>query len=387
MRKSLTSLALLGLVSWVVGCSDQPTEPEAGTGGTNLTSEFGGYTAAAEAPAFGDDQLLVGMQDEVAFSDPMLIEPATSEMVADQAAGRFHLRVIWGRLRFDSTVSERTDWTGSLTISRGAEIVRRVIRFEPDQDFILPRTDRRLIEWVSATSVHNDGIAVDIFIPPARPTFDSVMTVDSLGNDFIVIDTIMPDPVVITFKTGPYSREFSLGELASLDTVVELGDGNSVAMHGIQHHPERCLRGFLHGQWGFDEEGRGVFRGMWANEHGDVVGFLKGHFGQTDDGRRMFFGKWITQNGKFEGFIRGRFEPNPDENAVDIADHRAGGWLRGEIFSAERNKIGELRGRYIESDRVNGGFFEGRWRLGCNHAMDPRGEMPGSGVFPDGIEM
>ena len=87
------------------------------------------------------------------------------------------------------------------------------------------RTDRTLIEWVSQTTVHNDGLAVDIFVPRPAPTLDTteVPLVDTLGDSTwtIVVDTSYPEPepVTVEFATGPYSRTFELAELQSLDTI------------------------------------------------------------------------------------------------------------------------------------------------------------------------
>jgi len=372
-RHLLTSLALTALVLFAIGCSEQATEPD--TGGLNLVDEFGGFTATSEQPAFGDGELQDEADQEVDYNDPMLASAPVDSLVNDPDAGLFHLRVVWGRLEYDSTVTTMTDWTGSLTISRGAEVVRRLIRFEPGQDELLPRTDRTLIEWKSITTVHNDGIAVDLLVPRPRPELDSILVTDSSGSVW-VIDTLWPDPVTVTFETGPYSRTFTLAEIAALDTVVYLDDSNAVAFHGMQFFKYRCPRGFLTGEWGYNEEGNGVFRGMWTDQHGFITGWVRGHFGQDDNGRNVFFGKWISHSGRFEGFLRGSWRPAPNVGADPNAMHHAGGLFWGEIFSADRVRIGHLRGRYRNSDHFRGGFFQARWKLDCN---DLRPDDPGTG--------
>ncbi|RME28471.1 MAG: hypothetical protein D6800_03865, partial [Candidatus Zixiibacteriota bacterium] len=223
-----------------------------------------------------------------------------------------------------------------------------------------------LIEWVSVTTVHNDGIAVDLYVPPPRPILDTTITTDSLGNDVITVDTLWPDPVTVTFATGPYSRTFTLGELAALDTVVELDDGNAIAFHAMRISRIQCPRGFLFGFWGPDKEtGRIGFKGMFTDKHGLITGFVRGHAGVNDNGERVWFGKWISRNGRFEGFLRGTWAPHPDMHANGMAHRRAGGWFRGGIYDANRNRIGELRGRYCDGRYMRDGFFQGRWRLNC----------------------
>ncbi|RME23838.1 MAG: hypothetical protein D6800_09350, partial [Candidatus Zixiibacteriota bacterium] len=175
MKKLATTIAVLGLLLLAVGCSNQAVDPSA-SDGLNLTDEFGGYTTVAEKPAFGDTQLADEENDEQEINDPILGSPAVDSVIADPEAGAFHLRAVWGRLELDTTVTQQTDWSGSLTISRGAEVVRRLIRFENGQDYLLPRTSRDLIEWVSVTTVHNDGIAVDLYVPPPRPILDTTNT-------------------------------------------------------------------------------------------------------------------------------------------------------------------------------------------------------------------
>ncbi|HEX2897426.1 MAG TPA: hypothetical protein VHP63_05175, partial [candidate division Zixibacteria bacterium] len=263
-------LSLVALLAVVLGCSKSAVEPESTMEEPNLTEEFGGYQAVSENPAFGDDELLTeASESEEEYDDPFLASAGMDTIINDSEAGHYHLRAVWGKLRYDSSSTTPTDWTGSLTITRGAEIIRRVIRFERSTDYIVPRKDRRLIEWVSQTTVHNDGIAVDIFVPRLKPLIDTsrFVQIDSNGNEIviIVVDTTWPaiEPVKVEFKTSPYSRTFALEELVSLDTIVYLDDSNAVAFHAIKLDRFPCPRGFLAGAWGFTEDGRGVFRGVW----------------------------------------------------------------------------------------------------------------------------
>jgi len=379
-RSPITLLLVALLMVWAVGCSDNPLETSGDT--PNLPEDFDGYTATSEPVAFGDSELLEAEGEEEIIDDPILASPAMVELTNDLDAGMFHFRVVWGMIPCDSTVVDVTDWSGSLTVTRGGLVVRRLIRFEPDQDQLLPRTDRTLVEWVSATTIHNDGIACDVFVPPMEPTYDSSWIDDGQGGTVLVVDTIMPEPATLTFETGPYTRTFTLDELAALNEIVELEDGNKVAFHGIQVFRQICPRGILAGHWGYDEEGNGVFRGLWFSGSGHVTGFLRGRYGQDDQGKNVFYGKWIDRDGRFEGLLRGTWGHHAISTEDEGTRNRPTGWFAGRIFDAERNPIGGLGGHYGSAPDFRAGWFQGRWKLNC----DSRRETDnGYGVMNDGI--
>lgn len=384
LKRTLIPMLVLGLVLWAVGCSNNATtEPEA-SGDLDINQELGGFTATDEQPGFGDADLLASEEDEEEYADPLASSPEITSMEEDPMSGIFHLRAIWGQLCYDSTVTDPTDFSGSIEVTRGGILLRRIIRFEPATDQITPRTDRTLLEWTSQTTVHNDGVGVDIIVPRLFPTIDTTVTevIDSLGDTskVVVMDTIEPDPdpVEVAFTAGVYTRTFTLSELAALDTVVDLDDGNQIAFTGHQY--VGCPRGGLAGIWGVNEEGQGVFRGRWMSVRGLVVGYLHGIYGVDDNGRHVFYGKWISRNGQFEGFVEGTYGPRPSDRASDVARGRAGGWFDGRILNAGSAQIGVMRGKYKNSPRFGGGFFHGRWKLDCQNANDSTDELE------DGLE-
>ncbi len=368
VRKMSLLFTAVILLMWVIGCSEGPSSSEQDPGELSLDDEFGGYTAKAEAPGFGEDDLLDEAAADEEYDDPMLTSPDVEELVEEPKAGYFHLRAVWGQLRYDSSVTEVTDWTGSLTLSTGAIIIRRAVHFELGQDYIPTRTDRQVVDWVSYTTVHNDGIAVDLFVPPS---FDTTWVEDiNDENDTVlipVVDTVYPncDSVTVAFETGPYRRTFTLSELKALDTVITLDDSNAVAFHAFQLHRMRCPRGFLAGYWGHNEEGEGQFRGLWMNPGGRVNGYVKGHFGQNEDGLDVFFGKWISENGQFEGFIKGTYRGNIGNHHNPNAIRRSGGSFQGYIYAADRTRIGVLKGIYKNGRSLRDGFFQARWKIHC----------------------
>ena len=370
-KNLLPLLVVLIAALWIGGCSENPTKTIE-TDTVNLVDEFGGYTTAAEQVAFGDDELLADDELEVEIDDPLLGSPEITALTSDPESGMFHLRAIWGQMPCDTTATDPIDWTGSLTITRGAEVVRRLIRFEPTQDYLLERTDRKLIEWVSQTTIHNDGIVVDLFVPPPELILDSTEIIDTSSTGDItityVVDTLPVEPVTVTFATGPYTRTFTLADLAALDEIIELENGASVAFHAMQVFRVQCPSGFVIGGWGHNDEGQGRFRGRLMSNRGEITGWLNGHFGQNEDGEDVLFGKWINRNGQCEGFLKGQYEPTRHRNGDLEAGHRySGGEFHGRIFDAERNEIGRMHGQYQSAQRRQNGFFQGRWRLGCGY--------------------
>ncbi len=354
IKRFLHLTTLAALLIWAAGCSESPTESGSLTEILNLNDATGGYLATDEAPGFGDTDLLGEIDEAEEYDDPILLSPEVDSIIADPVSGYYHMRILWGQMDLDTSVTNLTDWTGSLTITRGALIVRQVIRFERGQDAILPRMERTLIEWESYTNIHNDGIGVDIFVPP--------IMIDPADSS--VIDV----PVTVTFETGPYSRTFELAELSDLDTIVYLddADSNAVAFRAFRLDRLPCPRGFLAGHWGYNDEGEGVFRGLWMSHRGLITGFLRGHFGVNDEGRNVFFGKWISRNGRFSGFLRGRWEPLPGPHANQNAVMHAGGRFEGEILDESEMVIGKLRGKYKSHPRFNYGYLQGRWKLYCD---------------------
>jgi hypothetical protein len=385
----LATFVLASILLLAIGCSDNVTDPALSSTGLTFEDEFGGYTATSEQPGFGDPELIESEIEEQLFTDAIAGSPEMLAISESPGSGLFRLRAVWGRLSLDTAVTEVTDWSGSLEISRGGIIVRKTIRFE-ENDQILPRTNRTLVEWQSVTTVHNDGIVFDLVVPRLHPVVDTTITydVDSLDDttEVVVIDTIPPDdePVTVSFETGPYSRSFTLRELAALDTVVTLEDSNQVAFSAFQ--VSRCPRGILTGRWGHDEDGNGVFRGKWIDPAGRVTGWLQGRYGINDEGRHVFFGKWIDRGGNFEGFLRGYWRPYPRYlgNHGD-AMRGAGGWFRGEILNANSRRIGYLQGHYRNAPLLRGGFFQGRWKLDCSDIRPEDRSGPGDDMFDDGF--
>jgi hypothetical protein len=337
-RKLLTLIFALGFIALLSGCSNNETSPSAGDG--DISDDFGGFKPTDEEPAFGDEVIAAEMTADDDFNDPMQSSFDIESAFENDLADIYALRIVWGQLRYDPEVTEPTDWSGTLTVSRGVEILRKVIKFEPSQDWIVLRDDPAVIEWVSQTTVHHDGIYVNIVVPPPDETDDT-------------------EPVTVTFDTEPFSITFDVAELPALDTIYYLeDDSNAVAFHAFKVERIGCPKGFLAGQWGKDEEGNGIFFGKWLSQWDELMGHLNGTWGDGE-----FFGKYIDEHGRFEGLIKGRYHSGNSLSPM----HRRAGWFRGYYYDGDGNILGVLKGHYREVPRNSTmGFFQGRWRHYCN---------------------
>ena len=327
------ALSFIGLLS---GCSN---EGSPSGGDTDISDDFGGYRPTDEEPAFGDEIIATEMVADDDYDDPMLAVSEVESSFENDLADIYALRIVWGQLRYDPDVTEITDWSGSLTVSRGIEVLRKVIKFEPSQDWIVLREDPAVIEWVSQTTVHYDGIFVNIVIPPADEETET-------------------EPVTILFETGPFSVTFEADELAALDTIYYLeDDSNAVAFHALKVERYGCPKGFLAGRWGKNEEGEGIFFGKWMSKWYELMGHLEGTWADGE-----FYGKYIDENGQFEGLLKGGYHSGNSASAK----HRHSGWFRGYYYDADGNILGVLKGNYHEVPKNSTmGFFQGRWKQYC----------------------
>lgn len=319
---------LLGLISLIfgwslllAGCSSDTPTTTVPADDLNLTSEYGGYTAEDEAPAFGDAELASLMREDPVFNDDMFRSTELDSFRHLADVKFYGMAIQWGMLEGDSSVTAVTDWTGNIEVKYGGIHVQRTILFEMGQDYIVrPRVDRRTVNWVSLTTVHYDGVLLAIIVPPAPD-----------GEDW-------SDNQVV-FTTGPYSRTFTLSELESLSEIVDVGpDGNQVSFNARLIDLEACGSGVLDGRWFVNPSGRnGHFLGRWMSDDGLLAGHLRGHFGVRND-ERVFFGKAIGLNGRFLGFLRGTWGADPADSSM--------GWFEGVLANRDGLPVGEVNGTW-----------------------------------------
>ena len=348
-RKIMMLLAALSLIGLTFGgCSVSSTEATE-TDVVVDAGEFGEFKANNEEPAFGDPEIAEMLTEETDFADPVADMPEIVEAENDEATDIYCLRMVWGNLEGDSGVAELTDWSGSLTLTRGGIVVARLIRFEPRQDYILPRYNDsgvfvpEQLRWVSKTSWHFDGLVTRILIPPS----------------------VTDEVVMLTFESEQLSITFPFYELAELDTLINIGFGNAISFQATQYQPQGHLYGTLSGRWGRDEEGNGIFYGLWFNAAGTIGGTVRGRYGTDSTGNNIFVGKYINNAGSFGGLLKGSWN-------IETQDGVTYGRFSGRIYNNQRVPIGWLNGHFKRGQNRTAGFFAGRWRCcrGDNARVD-----------------
>lgn len=130
-----------------------------------LEPENGGLSTDPETPPFGE--LIRVLGDRIrSVSDPL----ADDELIAHyrQAPGARTTRValVWGQLPLASPPADYArDWSGALSIDRGAMIVHATIGLEDAPDRLLPRGEIDALALESHTQPHADGLILDIIDP------------------------------------------------------------------------------------------------------------------------------------------------------------------------------------------------------------------------------
>lgn len=324
------------LAGALAGCGSvgEPTDEGAGDEADEIAAalerEYGGFTMEDEAPAFGDEDALAAaeLEGETAYDDPMDADPA---VVADLGASDgvlYHAAILWGQMPPDVDADAAVDWSGTVSINRGALLIRRLIAFEDETDAVEPRADRRTIVFRSVTGPHADGLRLTIVDPAPGSPEPLVLTYTPASGAPYAVE-------VAALLDGPHSHE--------VDDV-----GNRLVAVAMREPADVCQRGFLRGRWHRVRDGRGRFLGVVSGADGEPVGHVRGVYGRRRAGDDVFFGKFIDRDGRFRGLLGGTYGEG----------HFAGRWIdRGD---PDR---GVLAGEYRENRRAAGvgGHFLGRW--------------------------
>lgn len=325
MRHQLP-LALV-LVSSTFGCvtdsndgSDDATEVTSA-----LERENGGLETTDEAPMFGNATAFdsLAMEREASVADVMASDPAVSTLEAAPDAVRHRVLIAWGRMPADPNATTARDWSGSLTLSRGAMVVGRTIGFEDATDHVLPRTSPDLIEFQSVTKPFADGLLLRVLIPASNE-----------GAPHLTY----------TSTDGTHTLDLDLGQLAQGPISLDAGDGNRVVAVALREN-DACDHGFMRGRWVALKPNMGVYRGVIANADGEPTGHIRGIWGQRANGDKVMFGKFIATDGSFRGLLVGGYE----------AGHFHARWL------TQAGDHGLAGGIYFDAPNIRGGIFAGRW--------------------------
>ncbi len=332
---AILSLLIFALLAMLIvgGCSKEtPTDPGNEGEVTELDQPYGGFSTSDELPAFGDPVMTAEFEDDEAVTDPITLDPSFANAIDSTTVNAYFIRIAWGLLDFDSTATTSINWDGSATITRGTlGIVKRIL-FEPNDKIILPRPDRKTVEWASETSTHFDGIALVI-----------------IDRDTSNVEGLL------TISTPLYSRTFSYSELDSMDIIETVtAEGHQVSIQAFNKKVVPFGGGFLEGRWVKTRKHGGIFQGRWINRTGTRAGHLKGIWGIDRTGKKVFFGKYITLNGQFGGLLSG--------NWGYVDNNETNGWFSGRWANRELTTIGVLKGHWkTKEGSFRNGFFHGKW--------------------------
>jgi len=318
----LLALALLG-----PGCLAEEAD-EADEIASALEDDNGGLTMDDELPMFGadDDFAAAALGDQVEYVDPMEQDESVAVMMDGPDAVVARVQLLWGQLPPDGQPDLR-NWSGRISINRGALLVRRTIAFDPVTDRILQRTDAQQVDFTSVTAPHVDGLVLVIVDPQPDSSEPLTLSYASIADGEVYTAT--------------------LGALLAGPVVADLGDGNRMAGVALARPIDACDHGFLRGRWRAVAPGRGVFMGGVADGEGAPIGHVRGLYGRRLNGEQVFFGKYIDLDGHFRGIFGGHYQDG---------DFR-GRWL------TRAGEHGVLGGEYRETSPGPhpAGHFAGRW--------------------------
>ncbi len=336
----MSYLAALSLAACTGGTDGDPSDEEAEEIASALELENGGLDMEDEAPQFGapEEFAEASLEQDSAVDDAIASDPATTEVLAAPDAVLYDTAVIWGQMPPDFRNRDGHEWDGTISINRGAMIVRRRVGFEHSTDAIAPRTDRLSVSFRSMTLPLVDGLFITVVDPDPASTEPQTLTYT--GADGTVLSATMAELV-----SGPESVEVD-------------ASGNRIVATAMREPADPCAHGNLRGRWHRVRDGRGRMIGVVSNAEGEPVGHIRGVYGRRRNGEQVFFGKYIDRDGRFQGLFGGQYR---DGNF-------AGRWIVRPGLDH-----GDLGGMYRETidGPETGGLFVGRWaETSCNMRLD-----------------
>jgi hypothetical protein len=317
---------------------------------TTVTSDLaqanGGFTTADEAPEFGleaDFTAAAIEPDGGDANDSMAVDPSVTGLSSLPSLQVRDVIVMWGHIPAGSGGVER-DWSGSLTLSRGAMVVRRTVAFELNDHLDLPRTSPLAVSFTSHTKPASDGLSLRVFDDGASTA-----------------------PLTLTYQSSVDASVSYQIDLLALDAgpiVIDAGNGDKVVAIDLKEATV-CDAGFMRGRFRSLLPHLGVYLGYVTGPDGSIIGHVRGIYGQDKAGDDLIFGKFIDLEGHFVGLIAGTYDAT------------------GEFHAKWLDKAGEhgfIHGHYFDSPVVNGGFFVARWaQTSCSPDAGSGGGSDGSG--------
>jgi hypothetical protein len=333
--------SLVGAVACATDNGSSDTSPA--TVQTELGQVNGGLDTSDEAPQFGVPDEFAAAAIEADGGDPgdaMALDPSVTGVQNLPTVEARNVIVMWGHIPAGSGGVYR-DWSGSLTLSRGAMVVRRTVAFEKNDHLDLPRTSPLAVSFTSQTKPASDGLALRVFDDAAATA-----------------------PLTLTYQSALDATTSYVIDLQQLDAgpvVIDAGNGDK--MVAISLKEASCAAGFMRGRFRSIAPHLGVYLGVVTDRFGETVGHVRGIYGQGPAGDDRIFGKFIDVEGHFTGLIAGEYDADNEFHArwIDRAgDH------------------GFVHGHYFDAPVVAGGFFVARWaETSCSQDNDGSGSASG----------
>jgi hypothetical protein len=328
---SRTQLRLPIVISGVLlasaACTDQPGE-DASSVAAALEQDNGGLQTTDESPMFGaaDAFAAAAVERDTTVTDSLDVDASVVAMRARPDALHARVAIVWGQLPPDRTADTVHDWSGSLTINRGALVVHRLIGFEEGMDHLTPRADRHTVSFQSVTRPFADGLVLEVL--DDEPAAADPLTITYTRNDGTVLGT------------------FPIAGLLAAPISIDVDAENRIIATALRRDGE-CDHGFMRGRWHQLRDGKGVFMGVVADADGAPIGHLRGIWGERRSGEQVFFAKYIDRDGHFRGILAG---------------HYADGSFQGRWLTRD-GEHGRAGGHYREGapGGAVGGAFIGRW--------------------------
>ena len=336
----MSFVGALALAACTGTTAEDGTAEEAEEIASAVELENGGLDMNDEAPMFGDPQAFdeAALEADSAVDDPMASDAAVTAALATPDAAVYNTAVVWGQMPPDFRNRNGHEWDGTISINRGAMIVRRRVGFEHRTDAVAERSDPQSVRFRSMTLPLVDGLLLTIADP----------------------DPGSADPLTITY-TSDAGQVFSasLADLVDGPQSLEVDEsGNRILATAMREPADPCAHGTLRGRWHKVEDGRGRLIGVVSDAEGEPVGHVRGVYGRRRSGEQVFFGKYINRDGRFQGIFGGHYR---DGNF-------SGRWIvRASL------EHGDLAGMYRETIEgpETGGLFIGRWaETSCNMRLD-----------------
>ncbi|MGQ9582915.1 MAG: carboxypeptidase-like regulatory domain-containing protein, partial [Thermoplasmatota archaeon] len=158
----------------------------------------GRYKARVSSVGFVPASELIGVPPGTKLDHDFSLRPAPARVVM--------LRVVWGHLRYNPEGSFKA-WDGFLSVTSGRIRVVEAIRFDKGGDYknggddrLYERSAPNVVSWRSSTTVHNDGILVELVVPPTD------------------------GPVWVTLHTASWSATVEIQRVVGLHTVIDVDD-------------------------------------------------------------------------------------------------------------------------------------------------------------------